>query len=206
VALISATEARYALPGITDEATLLTVLIDAVGHAFARKCGYPPATVGAAPTMESTSYTLDHDSIGGRDLLLRVTPATAITSVYDDAGLDFTDSTYLVPSTDYAIVEGRLLRLKSTATWGTWGVGSGRIRVAYTAGYVTVPADLKNLARMAVKYLFELRRTQGKASESSEGGGSVSYQDTARGMGDRFDLPDYIMAGLGPYVLPGPMS
>lgn len=199
MALISAAEARDVLPGIEDEGTLLDTLISAVGAAFARRCGYPPATVGAAPTMESTSYTLDHDGIGGRDLALRVYPATAITSVYDDPERDFTDSTYLVPAADYAIVNGRTLRLKSTATWGVWGRGEGRIRVAFTAGYATVPADLKDLAKRAVKHLFETRRTQGKASESSEGL-SVTFTES------ELELPPSILGALGQFALGGRFS
>lgn len=200
MALITAAEARDVLPGITDEGTLLDTLIGAIGAAFARRCGYPPASVGAAPTMESASYTLDHDGIGGRDLALRVFPATAITSVYDDPDRDFTDSTRLVPSADYVIVNGgRTLRLKSTATWGTWGRGEGRIRVAFTAGYATVPADLKDLAKRAVKWSFEQRRTQGKVSESSEGS-SVTFLES------ELDLPPFILGALGQFALGGRLS
>ena len=189
MALITAAEARDVLPAITAEGTLLDVLIGAVGAAFARHCGYPPASAGATPTMESASYTLDHDSIGGRDLSLRVYPATAITSVYDDPDLDFSDAIYLVPAADYALVrQGSVLRLKSTATWGTWGRGEGRIRVAFTAGYATVPADLKHLAKMAVKHWFDQRRQQNKASESSDGV-SITFNDAAF-------LPEWIAVPL----------
>ncbi|WP_230685362.1 hypothetical protein, partial [Streptococcus pneumoniae] len=86
--------------------------------------GYPPASASATPTMESTSYTLYLTGTGGRDLYLPIRPTTAVASVYDDPDLDFTSSTYLVSSSDYAIVwdprRGSVLRLTSTATWGVW--------------------------------------------------------------------------------------
>ena len=190
--LVSAAEARLAIPELsgTAEDTNLETLITRVGEAFARHCGYP----GTSPTMESTSYTRDLDGPGGRDLVLDVWPVTAISSVYDDVTLDFTDSQYLVSSSDYVIVNGRTLRLKSTSTHGAWSKGQGQIRVAFTAGYATVPGALKQLAIMAVKHWFDLRRTQGK-SNTSQGGVSVGFRD------EEF-LPAMVRRGLSDFLLP----
>lgn len=196
MALTTAAEARALLPSLTGtgEDTLLDTLIARVGAAFARRCGFPPVSAGASPTMESASYTLEHDGCGGRDLALRVHPATAITAVYDDPTRDFAEDTYLVSADDYAIVhQGRTLRLKSTATHGAWGRGEGRIRVAFTAGYATAPQDLKMLVAQAVHHWFDQRKTQGKTNVSQDGQ-SVTYDDSAF-------LPEWIatplVAGFG---------
>lgn len=204
MALITAAEARELVPALTGTAedTFLDTLIARCGAAFARRCGYPPASAGVAPSMESLStYTLDHDGRGGRDLTLRVWPATAISSVRDDPTLDFTSDTYLVTSTDYAIVDqGRTLRLKSTATWGSWGRGEGRIRVAFTAGYTAAaaPSDLKQLVAQAVHHWIDQRQTQGKKSVS-QGGQVVTYDDSAF-------LPPWVEGALGGFMHPSALA
>lgn len=190
--LVTVAEAREGCPKAPDGPNgdaLLTSLITRWGATAARRCGFPPASAGASPTMESTSYTLNHDGRGGRDLQLRVYPATAIASVYDDPTLDFTDSTYLVASSDYALVEnGRILRLKSTATHGAWGRGPSRIRVAMTAGHATTPDELKQLCILGVRNWFDLRDQQGKTG-AAQGGNSASFDQAAF-------LPEWIEAPL----------
>lgn len=198
--LITAAEALEQIPQLSTgaETTLIESLITACGAAFARRCGYPAASAGATPTMESTSYVIEHDGPGGRDLTLKVWPATAVSSVYDDDSLDFDDSAYLVASDDYALVrQGTTLRLKSTATHGNWGRGEGRIRIAFTAGFATVPADLKKLCAMAVRNVYNLRPDQGTKNVSA-GGATTTYDDAAF-------LPPWITGPLGAFTLPGAM-
>lgn len=143
--------------------------------------------------MESASYTRYLDGRGTRELTLDVQPATSISSVYDDPTLDFTDSQWLVSSGDYTLVEGRYLRLKTTAARANWSEGVENIKVTYTAGFATTPLELKQLAIMAVKHWFDLRRVQGK-SNTSQGGVSVGFRD------EEF-LPEMVKAGLGGYRL-----
>ncbi len=190
--LVTAAEARLQIPELsgTAEDTNLETLITRVGAAFARYCGYP----GSSPTMESTSYARYYDGPGGRDLVLDVWPIVSISSIYDDTTLDFTDSQYLVSSSDYVVVNGRIVRLKNTSTHGAWSEGAGQIKVSFTAGYATVPDDLKQLVIMAVKHWFDLRRIQGK-SNTSQGGVSVGFRD------EEF-LPAMVKAGLSPFRLP----
>lgn len=196
MALITAAEARLAIPELsgTSEDTNLDTVIAAVGRAFARKCGYPPASVGGNPTLESATYTRYLTGRGGRDLTLDVWPATSITSVQDDPVLDFDGSTYLVASTDYAIVDGRILRLKSTATHGSWSKSAGAIKVVFAAGYSTVPDDLKHLARLGVRHWWDLRKIQGRVSQGN-GQQDATYRD------EDF-LPSLVLQGLGAFVLP----
>ena len=198
MALITAAEARELNPSLTGtgDDTLIGTLITAVGRAFARHCGYPAASVGGNATMESATYTRYYDGPGGRELTLDVWPVTAITSIEDDVTRDFDGSTYLVTSTDYAIREGArgLVLLKATATHGAWGTGSGVIKAVYTAGYSTVPDDLKQLAKQAVKHWYDLRTSQGKAS-TSQGSTTISLRDEDL-------LPALVQQGLSRYRLP----
>lgn len=195
MALITAAEAREAFQALdSSQDTLLGELIGAVGAAFARRCGWPPATVGGVPSMESAARTLYLDGPGGRDLDLGLYPVTAITSVYDDPTGDYTDAAYLVPSADYTLVDGRTLRLLSTASWGGWGRGRRRIRVICTAGYTTVPDDLQQLARQAVRYAYDLRHRAGLASLQGPAG-STSYRTEDL-------IPPHVDASLGTYLLP----
>ena len=200
MALVTAAEVRAQLPELasaTGEDTNLGVLIDGVGEAFARFCGYLPATVSATPTMESTSYVLYLTGDGGRDVRPTMQPVTAVSSIYDDASLDFTSSTYLVASSDYALVydihRGSVIRLTSTATLGQWSTTEGAIKVACTAGYASIPAGLKQIAIMAVRNWLDLRRRRGKTSESNDAG-SVSYSD------EDF-LPPHVRTALARYQL-----
>lgn len=195
MALITAAQARLALPaltGTTEDATLST-LIDAIGAAFARHCGYPEASVGGNPTMESATYTLYLTGDGSRRLDLPVQPAISITSIEDDDTLDFDGSTYLVTSSDYSLVKGQHVLLTSTSAHGTWNTTEGGIKVVYAAGYLTVPNDLALAARYAVKNWYDLRGTQGKSS-SSMGETSESFRDEAL-------LPPAVRALLAPYRL-----
>lgn len=180
MALLTAAEARVYIPSLsgTGSDTLLDTLISRAGAALARYCGYPPASATASPTMESTSYTIDFTGQGGRDLDLGLYPVTAITSVYDDPDLDFTDAADLVASSDYAIQRGRVLRLTSTSTHGAWSTTPEAIRVAFTAGYSTIPADMKDIAGRAVRAAYDWLSTAGKLS-MSQGGLSVQYPDEA---------------------------
>ena len=136
------------------------------------------------------------DPVPGPD---RACGPTAVSAVYDDPEKDFTSATYLVAAADYAIVEqGRTLRLTSTSTWGAWGEGVGRIRVAFTAGFVTVPTMLKQLCAMTVKHLWMLRTLQGKASVGQQGN-NVSYHPPAA-------LPAEVEAMIGSFMLPSAVA
>lgn len=196
MALVTEAEVKEAIPqlGSSDYSSAVTTLIARVGELFARRCGYPEATAGATPTMESTSYVLRVDGHGGRELDLELYPVTAVSAVRDDPTGDYTDDAYLVDSADYAIEEGRRLVLTSTSTWGAWGRGRLRVRVSMTAGFVTVPPLLRQLAIQAVRHWWESRNRQGRASASS-GGDAIQY--AAEDL-----IPPHVAAGLGAFMLP----
>lgn len=210
MALITAAEARDYIPGLTGTTmdTLLDTLIARVGAAFASACGFPPATVGVGVSMESLStYVLRMTGRGGRDLVLPVWPTTAVASVYDDELLDH-GAASLVASSDYNLVQdGRtsLIRLLSTSTHGAWTNGiAGAIKVSCTAGFVTVPAALKDLAGQAVADAYR-RRSGAVTVQSSSGsrGAGVSWRDPEqiplpirRALVAEFGLADTLVVGL----------
>lgn len=196
MALITATEAKNWLPGLTGSGsdTLIETLIAAVDAAFARWCGYPPASAGAAPTLEDVTYTRYLTGTGGRWLVLDVWPALSITSIEDDPTLTWDGSTYLVASTDYTLLEGRKVLLKETSAHGLWSSSDAALKVVSVAGYSTIPGDLKVLVEMAVRNWWDSRTTQGKAS-IVQGGTNTSLRD------EEF-LTAAVRRGLGPYRLP----
>jgi len=176
MALITAAEARTMIPELstssTDEDTLIDTLIARVGALLAAWCGYPPASAGGTPTLESASYTEYLDGPGGRELRLPIYPVTAVASIYDDTAWTW-GSDALVASTDYAISDGRvgLVLLKETSTHGSWSAARRSLKVAFTAGYATVPADIKAACAHAVRQVWNFRTEQGRANVS---GGVVS--------------------------------
>jgi hypothetical protein len=195
MSLTTRAAAKLSIPALATDSTadddLIDALILAADRAFARYCGYP----GVAPSMESTAYTRDFDGDGTRDLTLDVWPVTAVSQVYDDPTRDFESASYLVSSGDYSLRNSRTLTLKSIASHAAWTKADGVIRVTFTAGYATVPDDLKRLANLAVRAAFDLGAHQGKTSVS-QGGVSVGLTDASW-------LPLEVRQGLAPFRLPG---
>lgn len=197
MALISATEARGHIPQLTGTAedALLELWIARVGAVFAAWCGYPPASAGAAPSMESASYTRYLDGPGGRDLVLDVWPVTAVASIYDDANWTWAAAD-LVASADYAILDGStgLVLLTETATHGEWSLSRRAIKATFTAGYSTVPAALKMAAILAVRNAWNLRSEQGRSNVSGNG--------VSLGLRDEEILSPAVRQALWPFRLP----
>lgn len=198
MALISTSEAKQMIPALSSgstEDTLLTSLISAVGAAMAAWCGYPSASAGAAPTMESATYTRYQDGPGERLLVLEVWPVTSITSIYDSQDRSYRASDQ-VASGDFTLVEGErgLVELDWDASHGSWSTARRAIKSTYVAGWATVPENLKQAARIAVRALYDKRQTLSFTSQSV-GGASV-------GMVTPADLPAETKQLLAPYRLP----
>lgn len=204
MALVTAAQARLALPGLTGtgEDTNIGTVIARVGAIFARWCGYPPASAGAVCTMESTSYTLysghaGHvDVLEGRYLRLRVWPVTAISAIYDDPNEAYGTA---VTASLYEIVDGNEGLVRYTiAGGGAWSEPSDAftraIKVSCTAGFSTVPADLEHAAVMMTKHLWNLRHTAGKSNVNA-GQSSAQVRDE--------EIPAAVREVLGRFRLPG---
>ena len=197
MSLITPTEAKQQIPGLSGSGddSLLTELISVAGGVIATYLGYPPSSVGATPTAESTSYTRYYTGEGGRELTVDVLPVTAVASIYDDPNRDYT-STYLVASSDYAIFDSEVgtILLTSTSTHGGWSTSKKAIKATCTAGYTTVPDWLQHAARLMVRHLWDLRQGQGKISQGANGS-STTYRDAT-------DMPVEVYKILGPHRLP----
>jgi len=196
VALITAAQARAYLPDLTGtgEDSALDVVIARAGEILARLCGFPPATVGAAPTMESASYTRYYDparAIYANALRLGIYPVTAVASVYDD-----TDETYgsnaEVTTDDYRLVgDIGTIRLKPTGTHAWSTTGARTIKVAFTAGYASTPPVLAHACALLTRDLWAGRHTAQPAGSSPTGNAQVSRE---------------VAAALAPYMLPAALG
>lgn len=197
---MTAAQLREVIPELTGttEDTTLATLIARVDAAFARYCGYPPATAIATPTLESASYVLYLTGAGTRFLTLPIRPVTAVASVYDDLDLDFNDAADLVASADYALrwdpARGQQLVLTSTSAHGSWSTAAGAIKLTCTAGFTTVPSDILEAVRLAARQWWDRRKRRGKTSVS-DNGGSIQYADEDI-------LTDEVKALLGSFRLP----
>jgi len=155
VALCSAAEVRaYDAALVSAEDTVLTLIIAKVGAVFARYCGYPPATVGASPTMESATYThysrrgiLPVLRLSGQTIRVPVVPVVSITSVHDDPDMDYDSGDLVVDGTDFeSDLESGEFIMRPDGTAGAWSDSVAAIKVVYVAGFATVPDDLKHVA------------------------------------------------------------
>ncbi len=178
----------------TSEDTLIGTIIGRAEAAVARLLGYP----GAAPTIESASYTRYSGDSGvfvvGRKLRLEPWPVTAVTSIYDDPDENWT-SLYLVDPADYAVQSWGVM-LKPGSAHGAWSEGamSGQaVKATFTAGFATVPADIITATGMLVKHWWHLRTNQGFSSVPA-GEASASLREET--------IPAAVRQLLAPYRLP----
>lgn len=198
MALITTSEAKSMIPMLSGSGddSLISTLITVTDRMIAQHLGYPPATAGSASTAESTSYTLYLDGPGGRELTIPIWPVTSITSIYDSVDRRYAAAD-LVASTDYTLVEGQngLVELDWDAQHGTFSEARRSIKVTFTAGWATVPEDIKHAAKLTVRHLWGHRQTAGKTTEGINGL-NTSYVDPT-------SLPKEAKDILAPYRLPG---
>lgn len=152
------------------------------------------------------TYTEYYGGTGVRELLLRQRPIRSVSSVYEDGSAAYGDgtnafaaSTLLVAGTDYNIrrdngqvgASGMLTRIGSywrrpmQSTCGllvsSAGDGNGNIKVTYTAGYTTIPANIQQAVCVLVG---EIKRT------AATGGAGLQSES--------FDFYSYSLASADP--------
>lgn len=195
MALITAAQARlYVQISGTGEDTDLETLIGRVGKVIAGYLGYPPPSVGASPTLESTTHTLYLTGDGGRDLPLGLYPVTAITSVQDDPTRQHDGSSYLISSSNYAIQEGRALRLTHSSGL-TWSSTRGGIKVVCTAGYTSIPEVIQEVCCEEVALRWRRRKQLGVTSSSSGGGSTSPAKPETLSAASKLALSPYRLVG-----------
>jgi hypothetical protein len=92
----------------------------------------------------SKDYTEYHNGHGSNYLLLNQYPITAITSIHDDLDRNF-DASTLIDSDDIIFTTGTNEALAGIVYLDgfSFSCGKNNIKVIYTAGYASVPADLE---------------------------------------------------------------
>lgn len=147
----------------TAEDTKLTAFIARAGAAIARFLGYAPASAGAAPTVESTTYTAFRRDLRGGDVIrFPFGPITAVSSIYDDPDRVFATA---LSASDYEIEPGgfgvRLLPLGGHPTWSGTPEAPARLacKITCTAGYATVDPQIVDACGWLVKDMWESRNT-----------------------------------------------
>ncbi len=151
MALITATEAKVLLPGLTGSSadTSLDTMISRAGSALAAYCGFPH--VGAAgPTLEQTTYTMflhgPDDGDPAPVLPLPLRPVISITSVHDDTDRAYGSSTELAEASHFSVDKtgGRLVLLGSSTH--AWSSGFEAIKVVGVFGLTTgsIPEQVKH--------------------------------------------------------------
>lgn len=117
-----------------------------------------------------------------RELVLQEYPVSAISSVYDDLDREFGSGTLLVEGTDYKLVDeddpgsenpGIILRLDGNV----WTKGDKNIKVVYTAGYSSAPADLVHAQILFSSYIYQQKASNLGIKGYRLGQFSVTYDD-----------------------------
>lgn len=183
----------------SDEVGMSELILHA-GIIIARWCGYPPASAGAAPTMEPATYTLYSQTNqvivkSGRELVVEPYPVTSITSIHDDPDEEYTAAD-LVVSTDYLQrgLHGEIIRLKADSLHGGWSHSQNAIKIVCQAGFSSIPDDLEHAATELVLHMYNLRSRRGVSATSSPDGLNVSYRTE--------EIPDHVKQLLCQYRLP----
>ncbi len=175
MAIMTASEARLYVRGITGtgEDSNLDTLISRADAVFASYLGLPPASAGAAASLEDQTITLYMDGPGGQELRLPYAPVLSITSIHDSDDRLYS-SADLVAASDYELYgDESLIRLTDTSSHGFWSTTRRAIKVAAVIGFSTIPEDIKHAAGLQVAHWFQGRDHVGRKSVS-QGGGSIT--------------------------------
>jgi uncharacterized phiE125 gp8 family phage protein len=122
--------------------------------------------------FNETTYTEEIYSGGEKIIFLKKYPVSAVSKVEYKSGSNSNPTWTEFTEDDYDLVDGR--RLIRAGGWAPgvntiWPSGYNNIRITYTAGYSSNPADLEQLIIELVAKKFNQRKSDGIGSESAEG-------------------------------------
>lgn len=138
----------------------------------------------AIVSAERTEY---YSGSGRKMLVLRHRPVTAVGSVkvdqqgyFGDNSDSFDDSTLWTRGVDWALPRADASEenggmLMAVGAGGLWPLGDGNIKVVYTAGYTTIPADLELAVNSLVGAVRKMAEAGGAAPIAGETIGRYSY-------------------------------
>lgn len=143
----------------------------------------------------SPAWRDDRVFAGLNGLRPRQFPIISVTSLHEDSARAFGAST-LIAAAGY-VVTRYTIELLYDGVPAVFSPGQRSVRLAYRAGYETIPADITRLALAVVKELY--RRWDKQTAElqsESMGGVTVTYRD--------FDIKDLMkkLGGYGRYYRP----
>jgi len=150
------------IQNISTSDAILEIVIEAVSASIVNE---------AFPDLKSATYTAEkYDGTGKSYLYLDHYPVTAMTTVVEDG-------VTLVKDTDYFVDMDEGLLEKARYSWpgydsqAVWTTSKQGVVVTYTAGYATVPADIKLACLIEVGRAFAMadHKMFGETSRSVEG-------------------------------------
>lgn len=166
-ALCTRDQVRLYLDAHSDETkydALIDELIPAVTEIFEGRAGRP---FGRA---QRTEYPRG----GGKHLVLRATPAEAAGMVVTECATFPRAHDTATPLTDSDFVLDEETGILERAA-GRWADGLRAVRVVYTGGYGTIPADINRAAIRAVAHFLTGARMVGVSSASGPEGSVTRY-------------------------------
>ncbi len=185
------------LPQITGTAedTFLGTQIVAASGALADWCLFPPATAGAAATLEATAHTFYLDGPSPSNPSILVTgyrPITTLTSVKQDTAGVWSYAT-TESSANYTLDGTNGLIYANPGTTLAWGSGLRYIQVVATVGFNTgAHSVLTQAIGLLVAHWLAVRKTAG-VSNLGQGGSSVTI--------DEKGIPLHVQQLVWPYRL-----
>jgi len=196
MAILTAAEVRaVALPALTGttEDTILDTLIARADVAIARHLRWP-APASGTPTLEAASYVLLPERVDYLDstlLSVGMRPIVSITSITVDDGTGAYSTT--LAGSAYALrgAAGRIKRIDGDP-WIVDYLAAGWYKVTVSAGFGTIPADIKQAACLLVAHWYRQLFPDG-GSTSDAGIGSVVFRGGV--------LPPPVVELLAPYML-----
>ena len=149
----------------TSQDALLERFINSASEQVERYCGRKFAL---------RSFVEVRDGTRSNEMLLENWPVVSVTSVHVDTSRAFGAESLLLAS-EYGVQAPNILRRHDAF----WPRGSMVVRVEYTAGYATIPADLEDACVMLVEHRYRMKndRRLGRTSSGKQGE-SISYTET----------------------------
>lgn len=183
MALLTVSEFKT-FAGITDDSEddVLQIYVDAADKFIKTYCNCD---------FETTVYTNQLlDGPGTPCLVLDDTPIQSIEEIleYDEVVSSVDD----LDDDGYYIKENRPYGVYHTLCWSS---GRDTIKISYTAGYETIPSDLKLAAYLVTSYFRNMATKQGIRGESL-GSYSYSLSSDIMSMGGKLIIPDVTITNI----------
>jgi hypothetical protein len=144
---------------VAEDDELITRFCERITKVFEGYCG--------VNTFFTASYTEYQNGNGTKYIFLNNIPVTSVSHLYEDPDWLFAEE-YV--SGTFIVVDARYIAMRDDLI----PVGEQNVKIVYTAGYSTIPDDIKQVAIEEVARKFR-RRKEGDLISKTVEGGSISY-------------------------------